>query len=218
MWGRRSRFSDPRRAICRYDRRSGPRGNVGSVRQDPDKKNEQDVSALPDDGQLELLIREQHGRVVAFLQKRGLSATDAEDVAQESALRLMRYRSQPLASLKVLFYRIALNAMNDTQRRRTSSHAVRHQSLDETAFELASDSDAEQWASRQQELAKVRAALLRLPPRCRRIYLLNRIEGMSYTQIATHCGISVKAVEKQISKALVLLRAALADPHRGPGA
>lgn len=193
-------------------------GNVGSVRQDSDKKNEQDVSALPDDGQLELLIREQHRRVVAFLQKRGLSSTDAEDVAQESALRLMRYRSQPLASLKVLFYRIALNAMNDTQRRRASSHAVRHQSLDETAFELASGTDAEQWASRQQELAKVRTALSRLPPRCRRIYLLNRIEGMSYTQIATHCGISVKAVEKQISKALVLLRAALADPQRGPGA
>jgi RNA polymerase sigma-70 factor (ECF subfamily) len=39
---------------------------------------------------------------------------------------------------------------------------------------------------------------------------LNRIEGMSYTEIAEHCGISVKAVEKHISKALRLLRERLA--------
>ena len=46
------------------------------------------------------------------------------------------------------------------------------------------------------------------------IYLLNRIEGMSYTEIADHCDISVKAVEKHISKALKLLRERLAPLNR----
>ncbi len=195
----------------------GVRGNAVRVGQDR-TENPQGGSAS-EEASLESLIREQHPRVVAFLQKRGLSLADAEDVAQESALRVMRYRSQPPNALKVLFYRIALNTMSDTQRRRVTSQALRHQSLDDNGFELVSaESDAEQWASRQQELAKVRAALLRLPAHCRRLYLLNRIEGMSYTQIASHCSISVKAVEKQISKALALLRIALADAHGGPGA
>jgi len=41
------------------------------------------------------------------------------------------------------------------------------------------------------------------------VYLLNRIDGLSYSQIAQHCGISVKAVEKHIGKALSLLRSKL---------
>jgi len=61
----------------------------------------------------------------------------------------------------------------------------------------------------------VRAAVLRLPPRCREVYLLNRIEDMSYTEIARHCGISVKAVEKHIGKALSLLRVHLRGDNGG---
>ena len=45
---------------------------------------------------------------------------------------------------------------------------------------------------------------------------MNRIEGMSYIEIADHCGISVKAVEKHITRALAACR--MADEEEGRGA
>ncbi|MDD4108130.1 MAG: RNA polymerase sigma-70 factor [Prolixibacteraceae bacterium] len=50
-----------------------------------------------------------------------------------------------------------------------------------------------------------------LPDRCRVIFLLNRIDGMSYKEIARNTGVTVKAVEKQISKALSVIRKDLGD-------
>jgi RNA polymerase sigma-70 factor (ECF subfamily) len=45
-----------------------------------------------------------------------------------------------------------------------------------------------------------------LPPKCRLIFNLSRSEEMSHAEIASHLGISKKAVEKQISKALKHLK------------
>jgi len=62
-------------------------------------------------------------------------------------------------------------------------------------------------------------ALSTLPDCPREVYLLNRVAGMSYTQIARHRGVTSKTVEKQISRALQDLKetfdliASYADEH-----
>jgi RNA polymerase sigma-70 factor (ECF subfamily) len=53
-----------------------------------------------------------------------------------------------------------------------------------------------------------------LPEKCRLVFLLSRMEEMSYGEIARELDISVKTVENQIGKALKLLRQAVAG-HRG---
>lgn len=50
------------------------------------------------------------------------------------------------------------------------------------------------------------SGLQKLPPKCRVVFQLSRLEGMSYAEIAAQTGISVKTVENQISKALKILR------------
>ena len=111
-----------------------------------------------------------------------------------------------LETLSLLF-RIALNAFNDRSRRGATRADGAHLSLDDGIVDLpSSDVPHEKRIADQQELALIRETILQLPERCRQIYLLNRIEGLSYTQIARHCGISVKVVEKQITKALATLR------------
>jgi RNA polymerase sigma-70 factor, ECF subfamily len=50
------------------------------------------------------------------------------------------------------------------------------------------------------------SALVKLPPRTREVYCLNREEGISYRKIAEQSGTSVKTVEAQISRAIALLR------------
>jgi len=49
----------------------------------------------------------------------------------------------------------------------------------------------------------------KLPPKCRAAFILSRFEDMSYKEIAAEMSISVKTVEKHISKALKILNKTL---------
>lgn len=167
-------------------------------------------TAPPERDAFERFLREHHSVLAAFLARR-TGEEDAKDVVQETMVRLMRYRTQPPEQLRPLMFRIAINVLNDRGRRDYARQASAHVSLDQDFFDglASSEPSHDQRISHQQELALVRASILQLPDRCRQVYLLNRIQGMSYSQIASHCGISVKAVEKHIGKALGLLRAKL---------
>jgi RNA polymerase sigma-70 factor (ECF subfamily) len=53
---------------------------------------------------------------------------------------------------------------------------------------------------------KIRAGIDTLPEKCRQAFMMNHYGSLSYKAIAHEMGISVKTVEKHISKALQLLR------------
>ena len=50
-----------------------------------------------------------------------------------------------------------------------------------------------------------------LPARMRKIFILNRYEGMKYKEIAEHLSISIKTVEANVSKALKVFRENLSE-------
>lgn len=58
---------------------------------------------------------------------------------------------------------------------------------------------------------KIHQAIGKLPDQCRKIFLMNREEYKTYSEIATELQIAVKTVEAQMSKALKILRAELSD-------
>ena len=165
----------------------------------------------------EAFLQAQRPVLVGYLCRR-VQEEDAKDIAQEAFVRMLRYRAYPRDQLKALMYRVATNVLLDRARRDRSRGAPMHVSLDADHDAMASDEPAhEERVESQQALVLVRAAILQLPERCREVYLLNRIEGMSYTEIARHCGISVKAVEKHIGRALRDLRERLAQQERPGG-
>lgn len=51
-------------------------------------------------------------------------------------------------------------------------------------------------------LRHVEAAMLKLRPKTREIFMAHRIDGLSYAEIAELTGLSIKGVEKQMSKAI----------------
>jgi RNA polymerase sigma-70 factor (ECF subfamily) len=67
----------------------------------------------------------------------------------------------------------------------------------------------------RQELHAATLALLRLPERTRTVFILRRLEGMRFHEIASHLGISVSAVEKHMVRAIHQLSVEL-EKHRGP--
>ena len=55
------------------------------------------------------------------------------------------------------------------------------------------------------------SALASLPPRCREVFVLQRVNGLSYAQIATTLGIAPKTVENLMGRALQRLRKAMQE-------
>lgn len=163
------------------------------------------MQARQDDPDFERFIRESRLPLLGFLAKMRIGEEDSRDIAQEAATRLLRYRqSEPPDAWRALLYRIAINVVRDRARRERLERPS--QWVDTTGPAASAPPSPEQHVIDQQALARVRAAILELPARRRAIYLMQRMDDMSYSEIARHLGISVKAVEKQMSLALRALR------------
>lgn len=151
-------------------------------------------------------IRDQFRSLVQFLRARTATEQDAEDAAQESMTKLLRYReSEPPSAWKQLLYRIAVNVAHDQFRVSQTHRSKDHVALDGLDI-AAAEHSPEQRAVYDQQVTRLTQAILALPPKCQRVYLLKRVHGLSHAQIAERCGISIKMVEKHLATALAQLR------------
>ncbi len=157
-------------------------------------------------GEIVRVLEENAASLRSFLRKRLRSDEEVDDAMQETSLRLFRYQSRhAVESPAALLYRVAEGVAADFSRRAQARRASAHCALDEIEL-LSEEPSPEQLASAGQDRARLVDALERLSPRCQDVFLLSRMEGMSYPQIAARCGISVKMVEKYMSRALAELR------------
>lgn len=157
---------------------------------------------------IEKLVAEHHGPLQAFLRKKMWQAdiADIDDMTQEVYFRLSRYQSlDGIDNLRSFIFKIAENALIDKARGAAARHAEHHVNIDEQPEEGATV-HMEQAISAEQKLTLLKSAILALPDKTRQVFLLSRFEGQSYPQIAERLGVSVKAVEKHMSKALKICR------------
>jgi RNA polymerase sigma factor (sigma-70 family) len=164
---------------------------------------------------VEDVVREHDDSLKSFLRRRLRVVDDAEDVAQEAYVRLLHYEgATDVRSPPALLRRIAANAANDRTRADQVRHAADHVPLEDLDLpDLHPSAECE--LSAEQDLARVIAAIERLPPKCQQVFLLSRLHGFSYLEIARHCGISVKMVEKHVSRALAFCLREVGDDPSG---
>jgi RNA polymerase sigma factor (sigma-70 family) len=156
----------------------------------------------PESLSVSAVIGRYHDSLLRFLRKRLRVADDAADVAQEAYIRMMQYEgSKEVQSASSLLFRIAINVAHDLGRAEQSRRMSDHYPIDD--LELASEQPTpEREVAAAQDLEILYLAIEQLPPKCQQVFLLSRAQRMTYPQIAVHCGISVKMVEKHISHAL----------------
>ena len=126
----------------------------------------------------------------------------AEDLMQEAFLRLWQKRTEVAAEkAKSFLFTVGNNLFLDK---------ARHQKVARNfALRPRRDRDQEDPSyhlETQEFQAQLEAALARLPEASREVFLMNRLEDLPYREIAERLGISQKAVEKRMSKALKELR------------
>ena len=133
------------------------------------------------------------------------NAQEADEVAQDAYLRLYQNnrRKEIRDPRKYLFTTALRLALNVLRRRRTETNylSARKSSV-EPERSGADEASAYRILTARQQLDAVKDALSRLPDKTRYIFLLSRYEGLTYPEIADRLGISVKAVEYHMKRAL----------------
>jgi RNA polymerase sigma factor (sigma-70 family) len=139
--------------------------------------------------------------LLRFLKRRGRQRA-AEDIVQTVWLKLReRGDAQSWEEPRAVLFTTAANLGTDSHRR--ESAAERAMSREAASAETATPGpDPEAHADAVGQLERLSAALEQLPEQCRRAFLLNRIEGLTHTQIATQLGVSTKTVQRHIERAL----------------
>jgi RNA polymerase sigma-70 factor (ECF subfamily) len=112
-----------------------------------------------------------------------------------------RDSSEPVEHLGGYIMKTAASVLADRGRRRVSRQAESHIVFD-ADLHGDEDVDPERVLSGKQELNAATAALLSLPERTRTVFVLRRLEGYRFREIAEHLGISVSAVEKHMVRAV----------------
>lgn len=134
---------------------------------------------------------------------------DIHDLRQEVYVRVYEAaaKARPL-SPKSFMFTTARHLMADRIRR---SRVVSIEATGdlEALNVLVDEISPEQRASARHEMSRLAEAFDRLPPQCRRVVWMRKVEGISQRQVAEQLGISEGAVEKQITKGVRLLASML---------
>lgn len=126
----------------------------------------------------------------------------AEDLAQDTLLRLWRH---PFGEGdRSLMFRTAQNLAIDHLRAQAVRSGYAAAVVEEQVARAPPQPD--RIAGGRQELAGFQAALSALPRRTQQVLLLNRLDGLSYAEIAARLGVSVSTVEKDMIRALEACR------------
>jgi len=138
-------------------------------------------------------------KLIRFAWYRVHVTQTAADLVQEIFFRLWikRDKLNPAKSVKAYLYKSLNNSIINHSKLRSSHSASIENFSDEKILSDESGSDLK---------LDVQNAINNLPEKLKIVYLLSRIEGYKYTEIAEICNISVKAVEKRMSQTFVLLR------------
>lgn len=148
----------------------------------------------------EILVHED--ALTRFLLRSWPHRSEIHDLRQDTYVRVYEAArfSRP-AQPRAFLYATARNLMIDR---------VRHARV--VSIEMMGDMEAlnvsmeepepQEHASIWQELRQLMGAMDKLPDRCRAAVWLHKVEDLSYAEVARRQGVSVKTIEKQISKGL----------------
>jgi len=154
---------------------------------------------------IENLVAEYGDALTRYFMRRAFDPSEAEEMTNELFFRLVRRLvAEPHQNLRALLFHSAANLVKDRYRRASARRAflMGNPDLDSNNIEVISP---ERVLEGKQSLKSVLALLDTLDKRSKDMFLLHRVEGLKYAEIAGMYGISVSAVEKHIMKCLALI-------------
>jgi RNA polymerase sigma factor (sigma-70 family) len=151
----------------------------------------------------EILVHE--ASLLRYLGRVWPRQDEIHDLRQDIYIRIYESARKVRPSTpRAFMFATARNLMTDHLRRRrvVSIEAVGDpDALNVLVDEVSPERGLNAW----QELKRVTRALNRLPPRCREVVWLRKIDDLSVKEVADQLGVSMRTVEGQIRKGMRLL-------------
>ena len=154
------------------------------------KANKTDVLAI---------VVENREQMHNYILQRVKDSAVADDILQEVHLRMVKKeRETTIAEPLAYAYKIARNLIYD--------HSAKVSVYEPLAEDLKSETPgpADQ-VNAQRNLAILLEIIRAMPPMRRDIFIRRRLHGQSYQQISVATGLSSKAIEKHISRAIAFV-------------
>lgn len=162
-------------------------------------------SCAAPDGEMHRQVQELYRRHSPALVRRLTRKTGctelARDLANETFLKVLGLAPATFRSIEqpqAFLWRVSVNLLHDWGRAR----ALSERSLPMLEDDEQKLLDQVTVLESRDKLRRLEQAIERLRPRTREIFLAHRIRGLTYAEIAAETGLTVKGVEKQMSKAI----------------
>jgi len=158
-----------------------------------------------DTGAFNEIFRLYSRRTLNLARKYLLCREDAEEIMQDVFVKLWNTRKtiDPSKNFDNLIFTIAKNAILD----RIKRYSTEQKHLELYFRETNPENNETENDILRNDLAKMlEDALTSLPPKRRNIFEMNRLQGMTYREIAKKLNLSSTMVEKQMSKALKAIK------------
>lgn len=167
-----------------------------------------------DDGALNSIMQRWKDKVAAYLYRQTGCAEVANDLAQETFVRLYqsRARYQPTAAFPTYLFRIAVNLGRNHARWQSRHPTVSIEECHAAIQQLPSGANSpDQVAQLHENTRRIGVAIASLPVELREVLHLFIYQEMSHQEIAIVLDCSIKAVETRIYRARQKLKVQLAD-------
>lgn len=157
----------------------------------------------------EVIFKENYKNMYVFIKKYTADNGLAEDIVQETFMKLWNIRDSinPELSVKSLLYTTAYNLFIDKKRKEKN----RRKAFDDLLYKKQLELLEEDNEDLDKKIEIIIKTIEELPPRCREIFIMSKQEGYKYWEIAEILNISSKTVEVQISKAFSIIRERVKD-------
>jgi RNA polymerase sigma-70 factor (ECF subfamily) len=157
----------------------------------------------------EALFKSYYAPLVVYACRFVTETDIAREIVQDFFVRLYEKRLTLTidTSIKSYLYRSVYNSCINYINQR----AIQDKHLKNIDMEKVDEDNLENEINRIEMQQKIYEVIETLPAKCRRIFKMNRLEGLKNEEIAVKLNLSKRTVETQISKALKTLRLKLAD-------
>jgi len=162
--------------------------------------------------ELERQLCQHNNELLNYISSWVRSRSDAKDIVQETYCRIFRLGDKHVVShLRGYLYRTAKNIAIDWLRDRIVQETFAEQQPLRAAAEAPSPEHI--WQAKE-DLAELKRAVERLPPKCKMALLMVRVDGLSYQEVGQHLGIKTHSARRLVERAMEYLGTALPERNR----
>lgn len=134
---------------------------------------------------------------------------EAEDLVQDVFLHLWKNNDSLTITSKLesfLFTSVKNKVYENGRAQKAYAKALNSYSHTNKETQIEIDADMSRESTKYMSMERLSSLLRHLPPKCKNVFALHKLNGLTYAEIAEKEGIAIKTVENHMLRALKILR------------